>query len=157
MLVDRQELAQLEHRAEVTLIDKDLPARSSCEMWVDESFAVQYQDRAAAERQLAEIAKARLAEAEGKFKERAFLEADRLASVAICANDRLVAPLVIKAAIARAQGRESTERLMERLAGHAVDEQSFRRLVDKYAGNAPVATPKPPTPCRPMFAMACAH
>ena len=55
--------------------------------------------------------------------------AERCAGTAISADDRLLRPLAVKAAISRYQGNETGEQLMTELAK---GRKSFGRLVEKY-------------------------
>jgi hypothetical protein len=57
-------------------------------------------------------------------------EAERFSTIAICADDRKVAPFAIKAAIHRLRGNRQGEHLMAELVSAFLKERLFCLLVD---------------------------
>ena len=80
-----------------------------------------------------DIASEHILEAEKAFRLGQYERADHLASVAISVDDRLLAPLMIKAAVYRVRGDHAGERLMAAIALLALPENFFRLCVDSYA------------------------
>ncbi len=154
--VPADELQALADAGEVTLFPEPIAATADWELWVDESFQRHYEPQDAARGHLDQIAEISRAEAIKMFKQGNLVEADRLASVAISANDRKLDALVIKGAIRRARGNTNSELLMEDLARSMVDPANFRSMVDSLANSTPLSAAKiPPQSCSPMRAMAC--
>lgn len=127
-----RELEALRDAREITLFDDPFPAQPGYELWVDQSFQCHYELRDQAEASLGRIATASIGQAEAALKEGNREEAERLAGVAISADDRRVEPLAIKAAIRRLQGNAAGESLMAELAAPVLEERLFSSLVDGY-------------------------
>ena len=136
--VPAAELKALADAGEVTLFHEPIAAQADWELWVDESFQQRYEPQDEARTHLDHIAETSRAEAIALFKQGNFAEADRLASVAISANDRKVDALVIKAAIRRAGGDTNGELLMEDLALPIVDRARFLQMVETLATTTPM-------------------
>jgi hypothetical protein len=127
-----RELEALRDAREITLFDDPFPAQPGYELWVDQSFQRHYEHRDQAEANLGRIAAASIGQAEAALKEGSLEEAERLAGVAISADDRRVAPLAIKAAVRRLQGNATGESLMAELAAPVLEEGGFSLLVSNY-------------------------
>ncbi|MDP3000886.1 MAG: hypothetical protein Q8N47_25610 [Bryobacterales bacterium] len=130
--VPAQELDALRDAHEITLFDDALPAQPGYELWVDQGFAYHYERRDQADANLGRIAAASIGQAEAALKAWNLEEAERLAGVAISADDRRVEPLAIKAAIRRREGNATGESLMADLAAPVLAERLFSLLVDGY-------------------------
>ena len=153
--VSEHEIRELLNDGEITLFNEEIPAEREFELYVDQSFQHHYEPREIVKGCLAEIADRYFKEADEALIRRDFEEADRLASIAISADDKRLAPLVIIAAIHRARGDKAGEQLMAALAKPSVTEAMFRKMVDKY--DRPVGTPvKIQAPHSPMREMAMA-
>lgn len=141
--VPASELEQLRDSGEITLFDTVFPARGGFELWVDQSFQWHYQPFDEARQELGRIASEAIEQATAALREGDLPRAERLAGVAISADDRRVAPLAIKAAIRRTQGDNLGERLMAELAGPRLTGAEFGCLVDRYGASRPQAKPSP--------------
>ena len=128
----KPELIGLQRDREITLFPEILEAKSGYELFVDQEFQCQYMLRAEADAWLAAIAEKSVAEAETALRLGDLDKADRLAGVALSADDRKVTPLVLLGAVHRARGDQEGEHLMASLAKHAVSEAEFRRMVGYY-------------------------
>jgi hypothetical protein len=150
------ELDQLLDSEEITLFEGVLPARNGFELWVDQSYECHYQPFDEVRQQLGRIAREAIEQAAAALREGDLPRAERLAGVAISADDRRVEPLAIKAAIRRTQGTTQGERLMAELAAPVLEEGLFGRLVDQYCASQPRSTPAalPVGSRRPMHGMA---
>lgn len=151
------ELTALADDREVTIFPEGFSAKVGYELYVDEEFQHHYQTREKVNASLDEIADRSIAEAESALIRGDFKEADRLAGVAISANDRKVTPLVIKAAVDRALGDASGERLMASIAQRFVPIPLFNRMVDHYDAPTVASTKKPPSSQSAMREMACSR
>jgi hypothetical protein len=136
--VGASELEQLRDGEEITLFDTVLPARNGFELWIDQSYEFHYQPFDEVRRELGRIACEALDQATAALRERDLPRAERLAGVAISADDKRVGPLVIKAAIRRANGDQAGERLMAELAAPMLGEDMFRSEVNRYWSSPPV-------------------
>ena len=169
--IDRPELQDLLDRREITLLDKPFAAQREFELWVDEHGKIQYESWGQTRSLLAGIAQRHLAEAKARFDEGKWEEADRLAGIALSADDRSIEPLVIKAAVRRWQGKPIT--VMAELAKRTISSDAFLRLVDDCCpaaeptavisvplrSSAPLLKKRPArvlsTGRSPMYRMAC--
>ncbi|MCX6635815.1 MAG: hypothetical protein NT090_12160 [Acidobacteria bacterium] len=131
-----RELEALRDAREITLFDDPFPAQHGYELWVDQSFQRHYEHRDQAEANLGRIAAASIGQAEVALREGSLEEAERLAGVAISADDRRVEPLAIKAAIRRLQGNATGESLMAELAAPVLEDRLFSLLVTNYCRTA---------------------
>jgi len=147
--VPDSELEELRDSDEITLFDGAFPARADFELWIDQCFRYHYQPEFEAEEELGRIATEAIQGAEGALRRGDIGQAEHLSGVAICADDRRVEPLAIKAAICRSKGDWAGERLMGELAAPRVKESLFRTLVDDYYATFPYCKPTP------MRNMAC--
>ena len=136
--VPASELRALADAGEDTLFPEPIAAQADWELWVDESFQPRYEAQDEARAHLDQIAETSRAEAIKMFQQGNLAEADRLASVAISANDRKLDALVIKAAIRRARGDTNGELLMEDLALPIVDRARFLQMVETLATITPM-------------------
>lgn len=156
--VEAQEIRELKNREEITVFDESFPAQVGFELYIDQEFQPQYKLREIVNSELLAIAVKYIAQAQAEFRNGSFAEADRLAGIAISADDRLVEPLVIMAAIHRANHDVAGEQLMASLAPSTVTESSFQELVDAMSRSikSPVALPKkPPTSQSAMRPIQC--
>ena len=112
------------------------------------------------------LAKDHIQKAEQALKEGKTADAERLSGIASCADDRLVEPLAIKAALRRLSKDAAGEKLMTKLAAPRMTEGVFRTLVDFYCSAlalgrtacVPVTEPLPDISCiGHMFHMAEMH
>ena len=131
--VPESEIQGLRNDGEITIFSAVIPARAGFELFVDQDFQQHYEAREIAVKWLAAIASEHILEAEKAFRLGQYERADHLASVAISADDRLLAPLVIKAAVYRANGDHAGEQLMAAIALPAMPDNFFRLCVDSYA------------------------
>ena len=149
------DLDRLAENHEITRFEAPLPARDDFELWVDEEMAPHYEPRAQVDRKLHSIALENLERAEAAFAEGKQAVADRLCGVALSADDRLVDPLALKAAIRRQQQDSAGERVMAKLASRTLGLPAFERLVRGYVESASGGNyPHDLLRSRPMFGMA---
>lgn len=158
------ELKALEQHQEITLFaDEPLAARRDFELWLDQNRHQHYEPRAHAHAKLLALAKEHIRKAGQALKDGNTADAERFSNVALCADDRLVEPLAIKAALRRLKSDATGEKLMTKLAVPRMTEGVFRKLVDFYcstlpsarAGCAPATQPLPDLLSRrPMQGMA---
>jgi hypothetical protein len=156
--VSQSELEELSESNEITLFDRVLPAQAGFELWIDEEPQPHYEPSGEAHGELSRIATAAIKDAQESLQRGRLDEAERLAGVAISADDKRVEPLAIKAAIRRARGKHAGERLMAELAAPTLEERLFKLLVDDYCRSAGLdqsAAPPTAVPHRPMQGMAC--
>jgi hypothetical protein len=130
--VPSAEIEALSQAREITLFDAPIPARPGYELWVDQSFVWHYEPREVADKTLNGIASDCIEKAVAALKRGDFEAAERLAAVAISANDRRVEPLAIKAAICKMQGNGAGADLMAELAAPVLEEGLFALLVTDY-------------------------
>ena len=125
------EINALHASGEITIFQETIQAQSGFEMFVDQQFQHHYELKETAKHLLAEIADKSIFEAEIALSRGEFDTADRLAGVAISADDRKLEPLVIKAVVRRVRRNAAGERLMATIARYAVSEILFNQMVDK--------------------------
>ena len=135
-------------RGEVTALPSPIPARTDYELWIDADMDPQYESIPDAEEHLGAIAESHLLAAETALRQGELDKADRLAGVALCANDRLLDPLAIRAAIRRRQKREGAVRVMAKLAAPRYKQDEFVARMEHFAAMIP------PTVGRPMAEVA---
>ena len=128
--VDEQEIRELTNDEEITIFKEPFPAQVGFDLFIDQAFQPQYKLREVVNSELRAIALKYISEAQAALRRGSFDEADRLAGIAISADDRLVEPLVIMAAIQRAKQDKGGEQLMASLVPSTVTENSFQELVD---------------------------
>jgi hypothetical protein len=161
----QHDLERLRCADDITLFDEPIPARLDFDLWVDQAMAAHYEPRGKVRVTLKTIAtesirKARQALAEGKLP-----EADRLAGAALSANDHLVEPLAIMAAVCRVRGDPTGEEVMVDLASGSLSAEAFGSLVAACLRNGADGTSSggrgraaaPPADLlrlRPMYGMA---
>ncbi|MBM4047614.1 MAG: hypothetical protein FJ279_21115 [Planctomycetes bacterium] len=138
--VDAEEMAALEAAGELTLFEQPFPAQPGFELWIDQSFAHHYEPRSQADQTLLSIARGSIQQAQAALRENNLEEAERLSTVALSADDRLVEPLAVKAAIRRLHKDRVGEQLMRELAADRLSETAFGNLVDSYVALAPQTT-----------------
>jgi len=153
--VPQLELEELRDSGEITLFDVAFAARVDCELWIDQSFQQHYEPTDEAKLKLSRIADEAIESAASALRNNDLPEAERLSGVAISSDARRVEPLAIKAAIRRRQGNEAAEQLMAELAKPTLIKESFKLLVDKYAGSLtrPALAARAHVRSRPMHGM----
>jgi len=137
------DLKQFNEAGEVTLFAPALEARRDHELWITEDGAHRYEPISDAETKLREIATKNIAAAVSALQDGDDAAAKKFCRIALCADDRLIEPLAISAAIARRQIDRGTERLMAKLAAKRTTPSGFEIMVDGYVSKAaaPVAQP----------------
>jgi len=141
METNRENLAQLDSAHEVTLFDKPISAERDHELWIAQEENPHYEPLATAHAKLRAIAVDNIAAAVDAMKRGKFDEARIACRIALCADDRLIEPLAITAAIARQQSDPGTARLMARLAAKRATSDGFETLVAGYMRSTPVPAP----------------
>ena len=140
--VPESEIHALRDSGEITIFSEPFRAQVGFELFIDRQFQHHYELRETARDHLTAIARGSILEAEDALSRGDYDEADRLAGIAISADDRKLEPLVIKAAVSRLQREPGGERLMATLAEYAVSEELFSQMVDKMMERCgSVATP----------------
>lgn len=163
--VSAAELGTLADKVEITLFPgQPLRAQQGHELWIDQAGAAHYEPQSDAHAALLETARREIAGAEMALTQGKTEEAEKCCNIALCADDRLIEPLAIKAAIRRQQGDSTGERLIAKLALPRMTPGAFCALVDFYSPVQPTAcqTPRATTTCflpdlfciRPMRGMA---
>lgn len=142
--VDDKEAAALEAAGEITLFEEPFPGQPGFELWIDQSFEHRYEPRSQAHEMLRSIAKKSIQQAQAALSENDLDGAERLSGTALCADDRLVEPIAIKAAIRRMQSDSIGEEVMRGLAADAVTDTAFSALVEFYVHLAPKPRPRKP-------------
>jgi len=132
--VPDSELEELRDSDEITLFDGAFPASSDFELWIDDAFQYHYQPEYEAEEELGRIATEAIQGAEEALRRGDIEQAEHLSGVAICADDRKMEPLAIKAAICRMKEDWAGERLMRELAAPRLTEGLFQQMVSYYCG-----------------------
>lgn len=131
-VVGLAELETLRNYGELTLFDEVIPASQGFELWVDLDFAWHYEERVSVERTLQSIANRNIAYAEQALRSGELEEAKRHCGIALSANDRMIDPLAIKAALHAAKDDAAGLRMTQKLAAKMVSAGAFNTLVDKY-------------------------
>jgi hypothetical protein len=131
--VAASELKALENAQEVTLFEHPFAARCGYDLLVTNDFRWSYLSRKEARDSLNKIASEHVERAKSALAERNLTAAEKSASIAISANDRLVEPLAVKAAIRRLKGDKSGYRLMKRLAEDLISASGFDELIEAVA------------------------
>lgn len=132
------ELARLDGAEEATSFGQFLPASRDYELWIDEDGAPRYEPIAVAHAHLREIASRSIGIAVAALARGDDDGAKRACRTAISADDRLIEPLAIIAAIARRRNDRSTDRLMGKLAENRATPSGFEIMVKGYMGSAPL-------------------
>jgi len=110
------QMDQFVSEGKCTRIDKPIPARPDHELWIDQNMQPQYDPFMKAETKLR-----RIAEDEAKRARRLLVQGDieqakQAANTAMAADDRLVDPFVVKAAIAIRRGAKANAESLKRTA-----------------------------------------
>ena len=152
------ELKALEQNQEITLFDGEpLAAQRDFELWLDQARHRHYEPRTQAHATLLALAKDHIQKAEQALKEGKTADAERFSGVALCADDRLVEPLAIKAALRRLRKDATGEGLMTKLAAPRMSEGGLPQtggllLFRPAAGPRRLCSSHPTSPrplCRP--------
>ncbi len=166
-VLSASELTALEQKGEITLLaGEPTDARPDFELWVDQARHRLYQPRAEAHAALLALAKDHVQKAERALNDGQTADAERFSGVALCADDRLVEPLAIKAALRRLSKDATGEGLMAKLAAPRMTAGAFGKLVDAYCSvSASPGAARPPAsqslpdlpPVRAMLRVAARH
>jgi hypothetical protein len=125
-------LEELNTSGEITLFGHEFAARMNHTLWIDESFCHHYQPTKKAEQELTRIVNGAIKEAKTALCVGDFKRAEHFSGVAMCADDRRVEPIAIKALIRQVQNDEPGARLMVRLVP-AERRKIFDRLLKVYS------------------------
>ncbi len=126
---NQQDYSRLVDARQITRIENAIPAVAGHELWIDQNLHPQYEARARVTEKLRSIAFESIKRAKAALRERNFPETERFCGVALSADDRLVEPLAIKAAVARSKNEAPRERVMEKLASTMMTAEAFAVLV----------------------------
>jgi len=127
------ELEAMRRDGKVTVIEGSLQAKPDHELWIATDWQVNYEPVPIAAGKLREIALQNIRDASAAIQKGDFELAHRHCEVAISADDRMVDPLAISAAIARRENDKGTVRLMEKLAeGLLIAPDGFEMIVKGY-------------------------
>ena len=133
--IGAEELAGLVESEEITMFPQgsSYEARAGFELWIDRQFQPHYEPSAIVRSFLGKMANENIALAKAALARGNFDEAQRLAGIAICANDRCIDPLAIRAVICRIEKNPAGERLMAEMAHPALTPEAFSAIVDDLA------------------------
>lgn len=150
------ELQTLAERRQITLFaGAPVAAGRDYELWVGLDGQVRYEPRVQADTKLLALSKEHIAKAEHALREGQLAEAERCSSVALYADDRLVEPLAIKAALCRLKKDPTGERLMAKLAARKMTEDVFKWLVEGYCSMFGTAGPAAAEQDQPLPEIRC--
>jgi len=136
-----KEFERFAEDGDITEITPPIPAQANYELWIDADMVPQYDPIDVANETLGKIAAEHINSAELALQRGAVEEADRLAGVALCADDRRLEPLAIRAAIRHRQGREGAVKLMAQLATPPHGERVFDTMMKCYGEMIPTEAP----------------
>ncbi len=151
------QMDQFVREGKCTRTDKPILARPDHELWIDQNMQPRYEPFDVAENTLRQIAEDEAERGRQLCVQGEFEQAEKAANTALAADDRLVDPLVIKAAIARRQGNKAKAEGLGRTAMVVSTRGTFDQLLkallsdmDSGPGNAmpgktdrdPAATPR---------------
>jgi hypothetical protein len=151
------ELSGMNEKREVTLFETPLAAQPNFELWIDEQGQPQYEAIPTAAARLRGIAESNIELAYDALRNGQDVEAENRCRVALCADDRLIEPLAITAAIARKRNDPAGERTMARLALGRATPMGFKLMVDGFAAvhqTPPAAEANDLLNCRIMYGIA---
>ena len=120
-----KELRGFEQQGEVTKLPEVLSARPGYELWVDEDMSVKYEPDSEVEKKLRGKAEDAIRQAKRAFLEGRFDAAEKFITTALSADDRLVEPFIISAAIGRIHGNLARVDLMRQAASSHCTGESF--------------------------------
>lgn len=126
------DLAVLEDAGEITMLAEPKDARIDHELWVGLDKAVHYEPIPEASAKLREIAVGHASRAAEALQADDLENAENLCRVALSADDRLMDPIAISAAITRRRGNKGDEKLMGKLAHGRLTPQGLEYLIDGY-------------------------
>ena len=141
--VTETHLKAIDEAGEVTFLEQPLDARPDFELWVELDGTVRYEPVRDASTTLRAFAMERVQLAMDALAANDLGGAANHSRIALNADDRLMEPLAISAAIARRKNQKGEERLMEKLAQTYLTSKGFEHLVHGFAsliGAAPVTT-----------------
>lgn len=128
------EVKSLAQNREITLFDgPPIEAQRDFELWLDQAGDRHYEPRQQADATLLALAQDYIQKAEEALKNNNMAEVERFCGIAVCADDRLVEPLAIKAVLRRRKNDQTGVQLMVKLAAPMMTERAFLRLVDSYS------------------------
>ena len=143
-----EEFERFAARRKVTTIPDPFCAQRDHELWIDADMAPQYDPIDVADEKLGKISSDHINAAKLALKKGAVEEADQLAGVALCADDRLLEPLAIPAAASRHQGHTDDVELMALLAAPRYSQDVFDTMVRRYDAMIPTSD-------GPVYHVAC--
>ena len=130
--ISYDEVTCMKDNYKVTLFIHEFPAKNDFTLWIDDSRAHHYEESWKANVTLNNISLLNIVHAEDELFSGNIDEAERLARIAISANDKQIDALVILAAISRKRNNIDGQNLMIKLASKHLRPCSFTSLVDKY-------------------------
>jgi hypothetical protein len=124
-----EEVKRLLEREEITILQTSIPAKQDYELWVDLEMMPHYEPRFQVRKALAKIAQESIAAANKALVSRDFKEANRLAGIALSADDHLLEPLVVKSVICHQTGDNKGANVLRKIASRTLKTSSFDLLV----------------------------
>ena len=118
---------------EVTTLPEPIEPQMNHELWVGLDCQVHYDEVSTASAKLRKIAMERIELATEALRAGNFDDAQEHSRTALCADDRLMEPLAITAAIGQKKGQPGQERLMAKLAEGYLTPTGFAHLVAGYS------------------------
>ena len=160
-LVGATEISGAEYRglcddARMTPLPAALRAEPDHELWVGLDKAVTYAPHGEIDRKRRTEAMRFVAAAQQSLREGDQAAALRHTNCAASADDRIVEPCAIKAALCRVEKDWAASRVMEELVGDMITADDFECLVERYVGlwnaklPAPAVVNRPESPMRGM-------
>lgn len=146
--ITEAEVQDLKSRDEVTNLPAPIAAQDEHVLWIDTQGQTRYESAGVAHSALRKVARAAETAAEAALQRGDLPNAEKQASLALRANDRLLRPLVILGAIREKQNRPAALRLMAKMAEPMMSEEQFLALVREC--QPAVTTRKPPCAITPM-------
>ena len=127
------ELTRYVDSREITLLESPFLAKPNHELWADTELRLHYEPRTQSRASLAAIDRESLAKAKSAFHRAEFENAEKLAGIAFCANERSWEALVVKAAIFRMRGEHADVDVMTELAQRLISRDEFLQRVNELA------------------------
>jgi hypothetical protein len=146
-----EEFGRFANEGDVTALEAPIAAARDHELWIDANMMPHYEPIEEADETLGSMAADHISRAKLALQQGDLDEADRLAGIALCADDRRLEPLAIRAAIRRRQGREGAVKLMAKLALPRFSQDVFDTVMEHYGAVIPISAPAE----RPVYHVAC--
>lgn len=131
--VSQDEIQALSEAGELTLLPNHNKALPDHEMWIDLDGVVHYEPIRAASAGLKALAINHFRRAKEALIADKLDEAENLCRIALRADDRLMEPLAISAAISRHRNNQGNVRLMKKVAEGYLSEEGFDYLVNGFS------------------------